>query len=394
MSASTDQTFTGGTGPPRLVGLVGAIEGRRVPIDRPSMTLGREADCEIELDHAFLSRRHAAFDTDGAGRVVVRDLGSTQGTYVNGSRIDASPLAHGDVLGFGPGGLVTFRFEAAGVRESSAQSAEPSSVDALRTRLRNAGSAPVRTRPMPEVAAGPPPRVDPAAGPVVLRIGRAPDNDVVLDAPGVSRRHARIDYSAGEPRLSDDGSLNGTFVNGEPVRGARPLAPTDLVFLGGFLLRVNGREITSHDLGASRLDRFRNHEELRREDRAPRPCRSLFSPGVRRPHGAFRLRQVDADGRPQRAAPRDPRRRPRQRARPLPELRRGAALHRLRASAGHPPRRADGRPHAPLRGPAPPARGHASRDARQVIDGVVRDVGLAEHRETSFKQLSGGSASG
>ena len=429
--SAPNQTLTEDAGPSRLVGLVGTIEGRRIPIDSPSMTLGRGADCEIDLDHAFLSRRHAAFDTDGAGRVVVRDLGSTQGTYVNGSRIDTSPLNDGDVVGFGPGGLVTFRFEAT-ARESSARSAEPtlldaagtrrsaeptlldaagtrrsaeptlldaagtrrsaepSSVDALRARFRTAGSAAVRTKPMPEVAAGPPPRVDPAAGPVVLRIGRAPDNDVVLNGPGVSRRHAQIDYAAGEPRLSDAGSLNGTFVNGEPVRGARPLAPTDLVFLGGFLLRVNGREISSHDLGASRLTAsgitksYGEKTVLHDVSFAILPKEFV---GLMGPSGCGKSTLMDAlNG--------------------LRPATRGAVLvneldlyrnfDAVRRSIGYVPQQdilhdaltVERTLHyaARLRLPedTPP------EDARQVIDGVVQDVGLAEHRETSFKQLSGG----
>ena len=377
-------------GPPRLVGLVGTIEGRRVPIDRPSITLGRDADCEIDLDHAFLSRRHATFDTDGSGRVVVRDLGSAQGTYVNGSRIDTRPLDHGDVVGFGPGGLVTFRFEVEAVRDSSVVSAEPSPVDALRTRLRTAGSAAVRTQPMPEPAPGAPPAVDPEAGSLVLRIGRAPDNDVVLDGPGVSRHHARIDYAAGEPRLSDAGSLNGTFVNGQAVRGARSLAPTDLVFLGGFLLRVNGREISSHDLGASRLTAagitksYGEKTVLHDVSFAILPREFV---GLMGPSGCGKSTLMDAlNG--------------------LRPATRGAVLvneldlyrnfDAVRRSIGYVPQQdilhdaltVDRTLHyaARLRLPerTPP------EDARQVIDGVVQDVGLAEHRETSFKQLSGG----
>jgi ABC-type multidrug transport system ATPase subunit len=88
----------------------------------------------------------------------------------------------------------------------------------------------------------------------LLRLGRAPDNDIVLDAPGVSRHHATIDYSRDHsPVLADVGSLNGTFVNGAILRGPRVLGPEDLVSIGGFIVQVHGREVHPVDLSASRL---------------------------------------------------------------------------------------------------------------------------------------------
>jgi ABC-type multidrug transport system ATPase subunit/pSer/pThr/pTyr-binding forkhead associated (FHA) protein len=70
----------------------------------------------------------------------------------------------------------------------------------------------------------PPPRPDPAAfgdGPPASRIvlvGRAPGNDIVLRAPGVSARHARIVVEPGRLVLEDLGSRNGTFVGSPPRR--------------------------------------------------------------------------------------------------------------------------------------------------------------------------------
>ncbi len=245
------------------------------------------------------------------------------------------------------------------------------------------------TRPMPAPAAGPP-RVDPAAGPAVLRIGRAPDNDVVLSAPGVSRYHARIDYAAGEPRLSDAGSLNGTFVNGEAVRGARSLAPTDLVFVGGFLLRVNGREITSHDLGASRLTAsgitksYGEKTVLHEVSFAILPKEFV---GLMGPSGCGKSTLMDAlNGL-----------RPATRGAVLVnELDLYTSFDAVRRSIGYVPQRdilhdaltVERTLHyaAQLRLPEDTP----AEDAGRTIDEVVQAVGLAEHRETSFRQLSGG----
>ncbi|MCS7050579.1 MAG: DUF3662 and FHA domain-containing protein [Thermomicrobium sp.] len=51
-------------------------------------------------------------------------------------------------------------------------------------------------------------------------IGRALDNDIVLEALDVSRRHARIEYADGRFVVCDQGSTNGTFVNGNRVERA------------------------------------------------------------------------------------------------------------------------------------------------------------------------------
>ena len=63
-----------------------AIARDRVPLDH-GLTVGRQAiPGQVVLDHPNVSRRHAAFEiTDGT--VVLRDLGGTNGTYVNGQRL-------------------------------------------------------------------------------------------------------------------------------------------------------------------------------------------------------------------------------------------------------------------------------------------------------------------
>ncbi|HEV2072461.1 MAG TPA: FHA domain-containing protein, partial [Thermomicrobiales bacterium] len=68
-------------------------------------------------------------------------------------------------------------------------------------------------------------------------IGRSPENDVVLDAPDVSRRHARIERNGKHLRIYDLNSTNGTRVNGEAVH-ISDLEPGDEIRLGGQTLTV------------------------------------------------------------------------------------------------------------------------------------------------------------
>ena len=63
-------------------------------------------------------------------------------------------------------------------------------------------------------------------------IGRNPDSQVILDVPGVSRRHACIAIGEGGTRISDLGSKNGTIVGGHRITSAVALHDRDQVELG------------------------------------------------------------------------------------------------------------------------------------------------------------------
>lgn len=70
------------------------------------------------------------------------------------------------------------------------------------------------------------------------RIGRSVNADICLDDPSVSRRHALVVSEPGEPlRILDDRSLNGVFVNGDPVEWGK-LATNDELMIGRYRLFV------------------------------------------------------------------------------------------------------------------------------------------------------------
>jgi pSer/pThr/pTyr-binding forkhead associated (FHA) protein len=78
----------------RLVSLDGRAD---IPLDRVLTVVGRHRLCDARLDSGRISRRHCclAIDRDG---VLVRDLGSTNGTRINGHRVDVGLLRPGDEL--------------------------------------------------------------------------------------------------------------------------------------------------------------------------------------------------------------------------------------------------------------------------------------------------------
>jgi pSer/pThr/pTyr-binding forkhead associated (FHA) protein len=75
------------------------LTGRVVQL-APVVSIGREG-CDVVLPDPEVSRRHARLFVDG-GVAMVEDLGSTNGTWLNGAPVaDPAPVAPGDVLRFG-----------------------------------------------------------------------------------------------------------------------------------------------------------------------------------------------------------------------------------------------------------------------------------------------------
>ncbi|NEL70298.1 FHA domain-containing protein, partial [Escherichia coli] len=76
--------------PTRLVLTNGPNEGFAADLSGGVVIIGRSSDCGIILDDDYVSTRHAQVLADGQGGYYVEDLGSTNGTYVNGRRISAA----------------------------------------------------------------------------------------------------------------------------------------------------------------------------------------------------------------------------------------------------------------------------------------------------------------
>jgi diguanylate cyclase (GGDEF)-like protein len=79
-----------------LVVLSGQSVGTIVPLDISEITFGRDPGCDVRLGDEGISRRHAMVRTLGGDRWAVEDLGSTNGTTVNGEKITQRELQEGD----------------------------------------------------------------------------------------------------------------------------------------------------------------------------------------------------------------------------------------------------------------------------------------------------------
>lgn len=94
----------------------GRDQGRIVWLEDTGIVLGRAEELDVSLPDDGVSRRHAKVILSEDGIVNLKDLGSTNGTWVNGAPIDATLLREGDRIQLGPD--VTLRF---GYRSKSAE---------------------------------------------------------------------------------------------------------------------------------------------------------------------------------------------------------------------------------------------------------------------------------
>lgn len=74
---------------------------RQLPLKRGVSTVGRKADCTIRIPLPSVSRRHAVIEIDDSG-AAIKDLGASNGTYLNSRRIKEEELEAGDQISVGP----------------------------------------------------------------------------------------------------------------------------------------------------------------------------------------------------------------------------------------------------------------------------------------------------
>jgi diguanylate cyclase (GGDEF)-like protein len=97
-----------------LVIIYGDDLGRRVPLGNEPCIIGRSSKCDVQLDQESVSRNHARISRQRA-TYVIRDLGSTNGTYVNDELVDEVVLRDGDQIKVG---RTIFKFIVSGNMEA------------------------------------------------------------------------------------------------------------------------------------------------------------------------------------------------------------------------------------------------------------------------------------
>ncbi|MEM1364327.1 MAG: FHA domain-containing protein [Pseudomonadota bacterium] len=186
------------------------------------IVLGRQAgEADFEIADESVSRRHAVIRANGDG-FVVHDLGSTNGTKADGQTVSQNrgrELIDGSVIELGAAQIVFQNSKLASIDATGATSLVPVA-SAVASRLIISGFDASGRTIRHELLAEVPSTVDRPFTPVG-RLGRGPDNEVVINDDGVSRQHAQIGLTPeGSWAVQDLGSSNGTRLAGAPVGNA------------------------------------------------------------------------------------------------------------------------------------------------------------------------------
>jgi ABC transport system ATP-binding/permease protein len=223
------------------------------------ITIGRAPDNVLCLNDDLTVSRHHAQLALGANGYLVTDVGSSDGTYLNDTRLQSfipHKISDGDRLTLG----TVFQFTFIGVPiPEPAKPLPPSTMPVDRTTVSPFDSGAVTDNV-------PAQRLN-LRGRSSLSIGRDPTNDMVINHPSASRYHAQIKIQSGRYTLFDLNSTNGTFVNGDLVVGSHALEPGDAIRIGSTQMVFNMDEtlIKTNDEGNLRIDAMKLNKVVSKE---------------------------------------------------------------------------------------------------------------------------------
>ncbi|MEU9311825.1 FHA domain-containing protein [Streptomyces sp. NPDC048256] len=208
--------------------------GSSVLIPGHDYRIGRDPLSDIVIDDTRVSWHHAVLRPDG-DHWTLADDNSTNGTYTDGRRVQEWGVGPGSVIRVGSPDDGPY-LALSGRPPPPAERPSAVSMPGVTGTFRE----PTTVRPLPSRT---------------VRIGRAADNDLVVDDLVVSRRHAELRaLSDGGHEIVDLGSHNGTYLNGLPVTRA-PLDPGDIVGIGHSDFCLVGDQLQEYvDTGEVSLD--------------------------------------------------------------------------------------------------------------------------------------------
>lgn len=175
-----------------------------------AMILGRAKTSDLQVENDTVSSRHASLNYNAAtGRLVITDLGSSNGTFINGALTTNGQASSGDTLRFGKA-----EFRLAVTQPAAPRTPQPAAVNSATARgwMLSGFDPSGRAVQLP---------IRPAAGEQTRTwiIGRDKARaELVVDDSSVSGAHAELIFTAGQGlTLRDLGSTNGTQVDGQGI---------------------------------------------------------------------------------------------------------------------------------------------------------------------------------
>ncbi|MCM1981882.1 FHA domain-containing protein [Lyngbya confervoides] len=232
-----------------------------LPLSQSYITLGRAPDNTLCLsDDLSVSRYHAQIAWTN-NDYVITDVGSSDGTYVNGQRLPPQVphrLSHGDIVRMGTEFEIKFSAQlapsAGPVNQSGGRDQQYKTILGADINFR-AQAAPV---PAQELN---------LQGKNQFTIGRDPSNEMIIDHPSVSRFHSQIRFENGVYTLYDLNSTNGTYVNGQQVLGQRRLVVGDNIRIGptSLVFQLNQTLLRTNEEGNLRVDALNLNKQIRKD---------------------------------------------------------------------------------------------------------------------------------
>ncbi|MCA1666131.1 MAG: FHA domain-containing protein [Thermomicrobia bacterium] len=216
-------------------------EQQVVPLGTQPVSVGRADGNTIVIKDDWISRKHMEITLGTDGLYYAHDLGSANGMTVNGRPEQNVPLKPGDLVQLGQY-MLLFSVETASVADPTRMQQETRIASGPSPAVAVAGATPGAVAPDSNDDEGGIAASLMVYGKEMATIGRASENDLVLDHPQVSRRHAQVRWNGSQYVINDLNSTNGVYVNGERMReavlpeGARvQIGPFRFLFVQGAL---------------------------------------------------------------------------------------------------------------------------------------------------------------
>jgi ABC-type multidrug transport system ATPase subunit len=220
--------------------------------------IGRGGECDVILDDKEISRRHAHLNVDG-DRFWLADLGSKNGTQVDDRPLSPRRKTYievGQIFSVGPYSLyITSDDEPVQADVISIPSPDATRVVAGMPAIEAGQAAEMQTMIGAEdMAVFAEARTLNLSKHDRITIGRAGDNNVVLDHPMVSRYHASIERIGTRYNLRDTRSTNGVFINGKRIERDVWLKEWDEIRIGPYTFVLAGNNLQSQAEVGLQLD--------------------------------------------------------------------------------------------------------------------------------------------
>lgn len=280
----------------------GPLTGREFKLTQPEVIIGRDKSLDLVFSSASVSRQHARLIRQG-DNYLIEDLGSSNGTYINGERLstDRKLLRFGDRIGLGKA-ITLLYFSQDWEKQPAVQEAisEPSRLAQTLMDVKSDLVSATRPPQIQVLVAGEKANTYPLNHSIIT-VGRAEDNDIVISSRIVSRHHARLEsVNGGFQVVVLPEANNPLLYEGRPIQEPRRLKHLDTFRIGSLdpglmvtmtyispaeAVREQARQITFGEKTKIQIGRDRSNDVV-----LDTPTVSRFHAQVERVGQRYRLR--------------------------------------------------------------------------------------------------------